>query len=157
MSSDPQVVFQVCAVASLPLAVLLPRRGEDEGLPDACVRTIPIWRRRFRQQVPRRGSRDCCWFHGGDWHVVSGLAVRLLSEVVNNGEAEQDEIEVTGQMLDGARAEDLTAWEREAFESLLYFPISVEDGEYINGRHRSSAMMAAGVRATVVQSVLWNE
>lgn len=82
--------------------------------------------------------------------------MRLLHEAVRNMD-EKDEIEVARQMLDAVRGEDLTGWEREASDPLLDFPISAGDGKYVDGRHRSSAMMAAGVRATVVQSVLWNE
>ncbi|KPM55665.1 hypothetical protein ACG83_10270 [Frankia sp. R43] len=151
----PTNVFRVVSVASLPRTSLLPRRAEDEHLPDACVRTISPWRRRYRQAVPLRGGRDCCWYHGGDWHVASSLAVRLLREAARGGEADQDELGY--QVVTAGRTVDLPGWERKAFESLLNDPICLEDGEYINGRHRASAMMAAGVRATVVQVVLWEE
>jgi len=146
---EPRTVWRVARVASFPRAVLLPRRHEDEDLPDLCVRTIPAWRRRFRQVLPRHGGQDCCWIHGGDWHVVSGLAVRLLREASSDGT--EDDIELSSRMMIAARAEGWTGWAWEAFESLVYFPINVDADGYVNGRHRASAMMAAGVRKTVVQ------
>lgn len=61
------------------------------------------------------------------------------------------DIELSSRMMIAARAEGWTGWAWEAFESLVYFPINVDADGYVNGRHRASAMMAAGVRKTVVQ------
>lgn len=41
------------------------------------------WRRALRRLVPWPASsaiRSCCCYHGGDWHVVSRLAVDLLEQ-----------------------------------------------------------------------------
>ncbi|WP_133150664.1 hypothetical protein [Frankia canadensis] len=75
--------------------------------------------------------------------------MRLLREVSSDGT--EDDIEISSRMMTAARAEGLTGWDWEAFESLVYFPINVDADGYVNGRHRASVMMAAGVRKTVVQ------
>ncbi|MFE9959191.1 hypothetical protein [Micromonospora sp. NPDC005299] len=33
------------------------------------------------------GGRDCCWYHGGDWHRGSGFAIRLVREAQRAGTA----------------------------------------------------------------------
>ncbi|MFE2578933.1 hypothetical protein [Streptomyces sp. NPDC059378] len=40
---------------------------------------IRWWRRWARQARPRRGTRTCCWYHGGDWHQVNAMALQILT------------------------------------------------------------------------------
>ncbi|WP_230202877.1 hypothetical protein [Parafrankia discariae] len=52
----------------------------------ACMPTgTPWWRRLGRQIVPRRGARDCCWYHGGDWHTVTAATIRLVRRAERAG------------------------------------------------------------------------
>ncbi|MCW6005365.1 hypothetical protein K1W54_12345 [Micromonospora sp. CPCC 205371] len=61
------------------LVVLLPRPAPFRE--SGCMATgVPWWRRLGRQLAPRRGGRDCCWYHGGDWHTVARLAIRLAAQ-----------------------------------------------------------------------------
>ena len=51
---------------------------------------ISWWRRLARQMAPGRGARDYCWYHGGDWHRVSALAIQLAREAQRAGTAFED-------------------------------------------------------------------
>ncbi|MEV6931208.1 hypothetical protein AB0M46_42885 [Dactylosporangium sp. NPDC051485] len=44
----------------------------------------------------------------------------------------------------------LTEWERAALTGLLYGPVAVDGGAFVNGNHRTLAMLDVGVRRTVV-------
>jgi len=51
------------------------------------------WRRVLRRLAPWPAAtaiRSCCWYHGGDWHVVSRLAVDLLKQARRRGVTEDD-------------------------------------------------------------------
>lgn len=138
--------------------VTLPRPDMDGDLPCMMAGT-PWWRRLARQVVPHRSARGCCWYHGGDWFVACATAIRLLRNVlVELGEdAEHDERLCAALQL--ARDENLDNWTLAAVESLLIDPIQPDrdGGGYINGRHRSQAMLDAGVRRTVVEYWDWPE
>jgi hypothetical protein len=118
----------------------------------ACMSAgTPLWRRLARQFVPHRGDRGCCWYHGGDWHTVSSLAIRLVREAQAAGVPHEDIPQHVDQQ---AATISLTGWEREALLSLLidtirpYRPLR---GGYNNGQHRAQAMLDAGVRRTLVE------
>lgn len=139
--------FVVSAVAALP-------HPEVPGKPDCMTRRIPAWRRTYRQLIPRRGGRGCCWYHGGDWHHVNTTAVRLLGQAHAVGATGKDAGELA---LDNAATEGITGWELEALASLLVVePVQIElggdpaDRWYDNGRHRVMAMLDAGVRQTIL-------
>ena len=110
----------------------------------------------WRQRRPLHGGNDCCWFHGGDWHRVCETAIRYLEEL--HAEGVDDLSEQKHQILRRSRSDDLTPWERQALKVLLHDDIAILEpvdrewrvNAYINGRHRSQAMIDAGVRRTLI-------
>ena len=134
------------------LVVLLPRPHPFREA--GCMAAgVPWWRRLGRQLVPRRGGRDCCWYHGGDWQTVTRLAIYLTAQATTNGLAFAD---TAAHVLAHPDTQHLTGWEREALNSLLtdpirpYRPWPRRDG-YNNGQHRAQAMLDAGVRRVLIE------
>ncbi|MFI7523851.1 hypothetical protein OG994_12665 [Micromonospora globbae] len=134
--------------------VLLPRPAPFRE--DGCMGSgVPWWRRLGRQLVPRRGGRDCCWYHGGDWHVVSRLAIRLAARAKAASVGFED---TPSYVLNHPDAQGLTDWEREALFSLIvdtirpYAPWPSREG-YNNGQHRAQALLDAGARRVLIQRV----
>jgi|SRR5579884_1517290 len=119
---------------------------------EACMADRGLWRRRLlRQLAPRSTQADCCWYHGGDWHVVSQLAVQLLGEARRAAVEDRD---IRDWAMDNPAALGLSDWQTEALASLLSpgIAIDVDRRGYVNGNHRVRAMLDAGVRRTVVTS-----
>jgi hypothetical protein len=119
---------------------------------EACMADRGLWRRRLlRQLAPRSTQADCCWYHGGDWHVVSRLAVRLLGEARRAAVEDRD---IGDWAMDNPAVLGLSDWQTEALASLLApgIAIDVDRRGYVNGNHRVRAMLDAGVRRTVVTS-----
>ncbi|MFI7027007.1 hypothetical protein ACIBMZ_30310 [Micromonospora sp. NPDC049900] len=121
---------------------------------DGCMTAgVPWWRRLGRQLVPRRGGRDCCWYHGGDWHIVSKLAIRLAAQAKAAGVSFED---TPSYVLDHPDSQGLTEWEREALFSLMVdtirpaAPWPRREG-YNNGQHRAQALLDAGVRRILIE------
>jgi hypothetical protein len=139
-------VYQVVWVAVLP---------RPEGVDRGCMNGAAPWRRSLgRQFVRRRGLRDCCYYHSINWHQVSAAAIQITRQARAEGVASE---EFTDRVLELARASDLPVAERQALAELLDAGsgIQIEHGDddrrfYINGRHRTTAMLDAGVRRTVV-------
>lgn len=141
--------FQVVPVAALPYP------GHVTGPPCmAYRRRRQSWVRRCRQLVPRR-TTDCCDYHGGDWRAASEEAIRLLAEAYAAGIVEPDDVsdyasEHCGFEYVGPYGNAMGAW------SLLNpgTAICPAGGEgwpgLYDGRHRTIAMIDAGVRRTVV-------
>ena len=122
------------------------RRAEE------CMPGEGAWRRRvLRQLVPRPVVGCDCWYHEGDWRAVSRLALRLLDEARRAGVADQD---FEDWALRHPAAQDLTAWQVDALETLLSpsLGIHVTRNRYTNGNHRIRAMLDTGVRRTLVVS-----
>ncbi|MFJ3182342.1 hypothetical protein ACIPJN_28675 [Streptomyces sp. NPDC086796] len=140
---EPRLVFEEFAVARLGR----PRPFREPGCMPAGVRW---WRRWTRQVLPRRGARTCCWYHGGDWHTVSAMALDVLQRARAQG-VEADDVEELAVAY--AAAVGATGWETEALATLFNLADAIQpDSEtgYINGQHRSQALLEAGVRRTVV-------
>jgi hypothetical protein len=141
---EPQPVFEEFAVARLPL----PRPFREP----ACMPAgMPWWRRWLRQVLPRRGgARSCCWYHGGDWRTVNAMALEVL-ERARAQHVDPDDMEEFGTTH--AAAAGATRWETEALATLFNIAdaiqLSSEIG-YINGQHRTQAMLEAGARRAVV-------
>ncbi|GAA1384711.1 hypothetical protein [Catellatospora chokoriensis] len=140
---DPQQRLRVQLVALLPRS--------DISSPACMSAPTPWWRRLGRQIAPIRSARNCCWYHGGDWHRVTQAAIDVLHHAeLAGGDADEADLAAAGLAEDL----DLSMWEREALKSLLLDPIApdrdVEGVGYINGRHRAQAMLDTGVRRTVV-------
>jgi hypothetical protein len=134
------------------LVVLLPRPQpfQEQG---CMAGGVPWWRRLGQQLVPRRGGRDCCWYHGGDWHTVSRVAVLLAGQARAAGVSLDD---TASYVRDHSDVRTLTEWERDALLSLFEDTIR-PDGRwpssegYNNGQHRAQALIDAGVRRTLIE------
>ncbi|MCG7528565.1 hypothetical protein MHW47_29500 [Streptomyces sp. OfavH-34-F] len=140
---EPRLVFEEFAVARLGR----PDPFREPGCMPAGVRW---WRRWARQLLPDRGARACCWYHGGDWHTVSAMALDVLrrSRTQKLEAEDMEEFAVAHAAAAGA-----TDWETEALTTLFSIGDAIQpDSEigYINGQHRSQALLEAGVRRTVV-------
>ncbi|GAB1646783.1 hypothetical protein [Krasilnikovia sp. MM14-A1259] len=147
---EPEQVYAIVPV------VLLPRPHPFRK--DACMPAgVRWWRRLSRQVVPLRSARDCCWYHGGDWHVVARLAERLFTQAHAAGLTFDDTM---SYMLNHPGAHALPRWEREALHSLVldtirpYGPWPSRKG-YNNGQHRAQALIEAGVRRILVERMSW--
>jgi hypothetical protein len=123
---------------------------------DPCMPAGIGWARRLaRQVVPRHRARECCWYHGGDWHRVCAIAIRLVRQAQRAGVAAHD---VRDFVHEAAQAEGLSGWELDALATLicpgdgiqLDVPAGYRRTFYINGQHRSQALLDAGVRRTIV-------
>jgi hypothetical protein len=143
---EEQPVYQVAWVALLPRPA-----GVDRG----CMNGPPPWQRCLsRQLVPRRSTRDCCYYHSINWHQVSAAAIRIMRQA--RGEALAGEA-FTNRAADLAGTEDLPSLESQALTELLDSGAGIQierddDGRryYINGRHRTTAMLDVGVRRTII-------
>ena len=148
MPPEPESVWMAYPV------VLLPRPTPFRQV--GCMATgVPWWRRLARQIVPRRGARDCCWYHGGDWHAVSRLAIRLAKRAKAAGVSFDD---TPAYVLRHPDAQSLTEWEAGALKSLMidtirpYAPWPIpQHSPFNNGNHRSQAMLDAGVRRALIE------
>jgi len=148
VAPEPQRRFEAMPVMRLPR----PNADADRACRPAG---ISGWQAQVRQWWPRRGGRDCCWYHGGDWHEVSAMATDLLREVRADGDAgDADALAI--EVVQRAGRAGWDGWRLEALRSLFFEPIQFDDDEPdlpINGRHRTQAMLEAGVRTTV--AVRW--
>lgn len=143
---DTEPVYAAAAVVLLP-------RPRPFRQPECMPVGVPWWRRLGRQLIARRGARTCCWYHGGDWHVVSRVAVRLTAQARTSGVAFD---ETVGYVLSQPAARALTGWEQQALYSLMTDTIRPYSSwprrkGYNNGQHRAQAMIDAGVRRTLVE------
>lgn len=124
-----------------------------------CMPAGISWRTRlWRQLFPRRRVMDCCEYHSVDWHRVSRSVVRIARQASRTGLRGDDLADKAYDLVDAAQR--LTPAERAAAATL----ISPAEGiqllrpkswrtSYVNGQHRSQAMLDAGVRRTVI--VCW--
>lgn len=136
----------------------------------ACMRGgIPLSVRLGRQLFPLRGARDCCTYHSVDWHRVSAVAIDVARRVPDAPRAwDEDGLggDTDGEIWEQAwcriaellTASALTDTERRFAESLLW-PLDgivlghiagQRDLSYTGGMHRAHALLAAGVRRTVI-------
>ncbi|MFD5066146.1 hypothetical protein, partial [Streptomyces sp. NPDC058394] len=140
---DPEMVFEEFAV----LRLARPKPFREPG----CMPVgVSWWRRWTRQVLPRHTVRTCCWYHGGDWHTVNAMALDVLRRSREQSVEPDDmrEYAVAHAGVAGA-----TEWETEALATLFDTGDAIQPDpavRYINGQHRSQAMLDAGVRRTVV-------
>lgn len=142
--------YAVAAVLGLP-------RPDLHGDPPCMPSGTPWWRRVGRQVAPRRRVRGCCSYHDGDWGAASEAAIRALARFEARPTDDDGEDDQLNRLLDALRTlsdeHRLDEWTMEAAASLFTDPIQPlrgEGGPYINGRHRSQAMLDAGTRRTVI-------
>jgi hypothetical protein len=99
-------------------------------------------------RTPHPAPPPCtCWYHEGDWRVVSATAITLLEQEHQRGTGEDD---LVNHVLREARALALTTWQKDALASLFLAPLDADNDGWVNGQHRYQAMVDAGVQATVV-------
>jgi hypothetical protein len=115
---------------------------------------LPLRRRLGRQLIPRHTARDCCWYHGGDWHHVCEAAIRLVRHAQRARIPGND---IAHHVLTQPEAKHLSEWERQALYSLLHDPIHLSENRrsYVNGQHRAQAMLDVGVHRTIV--ITWTQ
>ena len=132
--------------------VLLPRPA---GVNRGCMDGAAPWRRcAGRQLIPRRGTRDCCYYHSVNWHQVSAAAIRITRQARAEGLAGWAFAERVTGLADAQ--EGLPPAEKEALAELLDGGTAIQPTRnangrfYVNGRHRTTAMLDAGVRRTII-------
>ncbi|MFF9143000.1 hypothetical protein ACF09G_36275 [Streptomyces albogriseolus] len=141
---EPQLVFGEFAVVRLAR----PRPFREP----ACMPSGVGWRRWVYQILPRREARSCCWYHGGDWHAVSEMALKVLKHAQEQEVAAEDMEEFA---VAHAAAAGAGRWQSEALATLFSVADAIQPASgvgYVNGQHRAQALLEAGVRRTVV---LW--
>uniref|UniRef100_UPI002F9173FB hypothetical protein n=1 Tax=Streptomyces cellulosae TaxID=1968 RepID=UPI002F9173FB len=141
---EPQLVFGEFAVVRLAR----PRPFREP----ACMPSGVGWRRWVYQILPRREARSCCWYHGGDWHAVSEMALKVLKHAQEQEVAAED---MEDFAVAHAAAAGAGRWQSEALATLFSVSDAIQPasgGGYVNGQHRAQALLEAGVRRTVV---LW--
>jgi hypothetical protein len=139
---EPELYFEVWPVSRLP-------RPEPFREPRCMPGGPPQWRRLLHSALPT-GWTACCWYHGGDWHAVTSLALTVLDLAHREDVPAEAMADYSDQY---ARAEGATVWQRQALASLFSLANAIQpgaEGHYINGQHRAQAMMDAEVPRTVV-------
>jgi hypothetical protein len=159
--------------AIYPVALLPPLERDSFHYTEAersnkCMRRgMPLWKRLSRQVVHGQ-PRDCCYYHGIDWHKVADEACRIAREVPLAAQLppwlpkdDSDEAEEAYERAwkprddaqDRAAACDLPERECEAVDELLSPATAIwlvhaggSSLGYQNGRHRAHALMSSGVR-----------
>jgi hypothetical protein len=120
-----------------------------------CMPRVTSWLRwTARQLFPLRHPSTCCWMHQGSWRQVSKTAITLVRQAQRAGLGPYD---IYGHVLDQARAAGTEGWEFDALEALVNSGDGIQLDKYdngrrfyINGQHKTRAMLDQGVRRTVV-------
>ncbi|MFD9904038.1 hypothetical protein [Streptomyces sp. NPDC059063] len=140
---EPQPYFEAFAVVRL--ARPHPFR-EPECMPKGVG-----WRRRWMRQVlPRHAARECCWYHGGNWHTVCAMALSVLKQARAQHIAAPDMQQFAAAYAAGAGADP---WQTQALATLFCMGDAIQPSDevgYINGQHRAQALIEQGVHRTVV-------
>ena len=147
---EQQPWYDVSWVVRLP-------RPSPFRLPACMPRGATPWRRLIRQVIPRRRGQACCWMHQGNWQRVSTAAIRFVRQAKREGTAADD---IHRHVLAQARAAGMSGWELDALSALTdsHDGIQVEADDngrfYVNGQHKSQAMLDQGVRRTI--TICWD-
>ena len=149
---EPEPRYEGAWVVRLP-------RPEPFRNPRCMPPGAPWWRWAARQIIPRRRGRACCWMHRGSWHRVSRSAIALVRQAQRAGVAGDD---IYGYVRAQAGAKGIAGWELDALDALVSYGDGIqvdtyEDGSgfYINGQHKTRAMLDQGVRRTIV--IRWQD
>jgi hypothetical protein len=134
--------FRFVAIRKLPDPT--PFRAPD------CMPSTHGWLQRlWRQVFPVHTTRQCCWYHGGDWHQVTRLLVEETRRSAPDGLLlDGDEREAVIRGIEARTDED--SWLCRAALSVLLDPMGANAGGWVNGQHRGQAMIDAGVRQTLL-------
>lgn len=108
-----------------------------------------------RRVIPRRATRDCCYYHRVDWHQVNAAAIQVTRQARRKGLADQP---LGRRAVEVAQDQDLPPLEKGALGKLLAEYTAIQPTRllrrrpgYNNGRHRITAMFDSGVRRTIVR------
>ena len=133
-----------------------PPFAEDERERDGCMMHPPSWLQRVLRQVfPRRGVRDCCYYHRQDFHAIAATVNAAHRQLLRSGLDGDDVDELRFRLLKEA---GLSEDERSTAMLLLaedcgisiWRPPGERRWTYQDGRHRACALMDAGVRRILV-------
>ncbi|MGW7521603.1 hypothetical protein ACWGJ2_39165 [Streptomyces sp. NPDC054796] len=122
---EPLLVFEGFAVARLA-------RPTPFREPVCMPAGMPWWRRWMRQVLPDHEDRSCCWYHGGDWHTVNAMALKVLERARAQSVDPDDMEEFATAYAAGASA---TQWESEALATLFSIGDAIQPASgtgYIN-------------------------
>ncbi|MEU5858944.1 hypothetical protein ABZ799_26820 [Nocardiopsis dassonvillei] len=114
------------------------------------ISTAQLWARQLR---PDRSLRSCCDSHRGDWHGASQAAIGVVSATRRAGLPDAAAPTMVEYF---AKDKRWPAPLRAAVECLLVPGLGIEVSttggrmQHHDGRHRTHAMLTAGVRRTVV-------
>lgn len=110
-----------------------------------CMPASVTWRRRWARQIrPRRGGSECCWYHGGDWHAVSAMALDFLRRSRVESVVAED---MRQYAVVHAAAAGASRWQTEASATLFSLADAIQPSSgpgFINGQHRAQALLEAG-------------
>lgn len=133
--------------------VPVPELNADEA-PPCLRRTESTWTRARRRRRPVNTVSDCCWYHGGNWHLAIAFARFGILEAHKRGITGYDAGDWAAKAAE--RSDHITGWMFEAVESLVRSEHAIvieedeEEGRWIfNGRHRLAAMFHTGARFTL--------
>ncbi|HET6187420.1 MAG TPA: hypothetical protein VFE59_10505 [Trebonia sp.] len=137
------------------LSPINPPFAEDQRWRDGCMMPPLSWRQRVLQVFPRRGVRDCCYYHRRDFRAIAAAVNAAHRQLRRSGLDGDDADELKFRLLEGSR---LSEDERSTAVLLLAedcgIQISRSPGErrwtYHDGRHRACALMDAGVRRILI-------
>lgn len=133
-----------------------PPFAEDQRWRDGCMMPPITWRQRVLRQVfPHHGVRDCCYYHGQDFHAIAAAVNAVYQQLRRSGLDGDDADELTFRLLAERR---LSEDEHSTAVLLLAedcgIQISRSPGErrwtYDEGRHRARALMDAGVHRILI-------
>ncbi|MEV6533692.1 hypothetical protein AB0M86_29540 [Streptomyces sp. NPDC051639] len=145
VEAEPELRFE---------AIELSRLAQSRPFREECLSGSSGAAPRPRSSKDLPLPRSCCWYHAGDWHRVSDMALTALSRARDEGVKPED---MAGYAVGHAAAAGASEWEREALYSLYCPPSAIQPAgdepvseAFINGQHRVQAMRDAGVSQTVV-------
>ncbi|MFJ1757339.1 hypothetical protein [Kitasatospora sp. NPDC088134] len=147
---EPEQRFEVMEVARLGV----PSPFRTAGCMPAGAARPPGRGRRLARAI---GGRGCCWYHEGDWRPVAEFAVGVLAEGVAAGIGAEG---MAAFALRRAREDGLDSWQRQALDSLFGLDSAITPdgaGGFVNGQHRSRAMLDQEVQRTVVLMTVASE
>jgi hypothetical protein len=133
-----------------------PPFAEDQRWRDGCMMAPLSWRQRVLRQVfPRRGVRDCCYYHRQDFHAIAAAVNAIHRQLRRSGLDGDDADELMFRLLDGCGlSEDEHSTAMLLLAEDCGIQISRSPGErrwtYDGGRHRARALMDAGVHRIII-------
>ena len=129
---------------------------EDQRWRDGCMMPPLTWRQRVLHQVfPRRGVRDCCYYHRQDFHAIAATVNEVYRRLRRNWLDGEEAEELTFRLLrEASLSEDEHRTAMLLLDAIcgihLWRPSGQRRWTYQDGRHRARALMDAGVRRILV-------